>query len=197
MLTDLQRAVWEDRVVELAYGPAGGETPRRLEAWALVVKVDVWYLVAKREGAPVKAMKTFRVTRIRSLRVTDRSFLRDPDFRPAAYWERASAQFESRAGDVRPYAVRLLADPELLWYFPAYLEGRYRFAETGERGRTVEVDFDSLDEARSVLAGLGSRVEVLEPAELREQLVLLAMAVLGRYGLGDPVREPPFRNPLA
>lgn len=42
--------------------------------------------------------------------------------------------------------------------------------------------FDWMDEAEAAIFRLGQLVEVIEPAELREQLLRLGRAVLGRYG---------------
>lgn len=55
LLPQLQRAVWDDHVIEVDYQPIGGRYGRReLEAYALVAKANLWYLVARKSGGEMR-----------------------------------------------------------------------------------------------------------------------------------------------
>src|SRR5690606_35676351 len=55
----LQQAVWEDSVITVNYQPVEANQSRRtLEAYALVAKANIWYLVARKPGSE---MRTYRV----------------------------------------------------------------------------------------------------------------------------------------
>jgi predicted DNA-binding transcriptional regulator YafY len=198
ILRPLERAVWNDSLVEITYRSVKEAKTRTVEAWALVVKVGVWYLIAKEAGAPMKGMKTYRLSRILSLAVQEQRFSREKDFLPSRYWTSVSKEFEETLSKESRQCLVLVAVPtDLLWYFPSYLEGRYRTVDSLEDGRIrVELTFSSEDAARRHLLGLGGHIEVLSPETLKDSLILSAKGVLARYGRGDPVVEPRVRNPM-
>lgn len=200
VLRPLEQAVWEDHLVEIVYRSSNSMKARTVEAWALVAKIGIWYLVAKEPGAPIKTMKTFRLSRIHALEVREQTFSREKDFRPGHFWTSVSREFEqSMSKEFRP-CVAVLAVPEyLMWYFPSYLEGRFRVIQdaAADGHAHVEVSFSSEDTARRHLLGLGGHVAVTSPKSLKESLILSAKGLLARYGLGEPVDEPAVQNPLA
>ena len=74
---DIQKAVYEDRLIEVAYENFDGKISRRLLApYSLVCKSSVWYLLAERD----KELRVYRVTRIHSVRLLDKSFSTPPRF---------------------------------------------------------------------------------------------------------------------
>ncbi len=86
---DIQKAVYEDRLIEVEYENFDGKITQRLLApYSLVCKSSVWYLLAERD----KELRTYRVTRIHSVRLLDRSFSRRPDFDLPTYWRAQCAK---------------------------------------------------------------------------------------------------------
>src|SRR5690606_24929580 len=76
-LDELQRAVVAGRQVELGYADREGrESVRTVHPLGLVSKTSVWYLVAGTDAG----LRTFRVSRVRSVTVTDRPVERPEDF---------------------------------------------------------------------------------------------------------------------
>jgi predicted DNA-binding transcriptional regulator YafY len=74
---DLQQAVYEDRLIGTTYENFEGDiTERVLAPYSLICKSSLWYLVAERD----QELRTYRVTRFRSVRLLDQSFSRRPDF---------------------------------------------------------------------------------------------------------------------
>lgn len=207
MLATLQQAVWEDRQIEVVYRPVDGTSRERvLDAYALVAKANIWYLVAKPPEVPVTGMRTYRVARLQRVTLREQHFSRDPIFDVEVFWHAACAQFEREAHErTPPCLVTLRVHPDVVWYFAGYLEGMYTWLDeaNADGWRTARVEFPSFDEARMRVLDLGSYVEVLEPTALREAVISTARAILlradGRLSDVDQAASPeaPRRNPLA
>lgn len=174
----LQQAVWEDRVISVAYQPVeGAQSGRTLEAYALVAKANLWYLVARK---PDGTVRTYRVSRFSDVTLTGATFTRDPAFDLAAYWDSARAQFEESSGLMNPsYPALLRVHDDMIWYFPAYMGGRHEIISAQEDWTMVRVQFDSLLDARMRVLGMGDSAVVVEPALLRDAVLAAARAVLG------------------
>jgi predicted DNA-binding transcriptional regulator YafY len=180
----LQKAIWEDLRVIISYQAVQDEPRTRLlEAYGLVAKANIWYLVAKKPETTLDTMHSYRLSRFLSVELADSTFNRDANFDLAAYWRDACARFEESAHYFNPpYTVRLRVDACMAWYFTAYMEGHYQKISMGEGWTTLSAAFDSCEEARRRLLGLGTHVEILEPAELRRGMIAMAAEILAQYG---------------
>ncbi len=175
-LSLVQQAVWEDEELEISYEKAEGERRTRcVYPYALVCKFSNWYLVGK---LPDGAFRTFRVSRLRAVRMTGVRFERDREFRVKQYWEESSRSFESQFEANYPVLLRIPSD--LLTYFEWYLTGRYSSLESPDaQGRLLlKIQFYGLHEARSTVMGLGTDVEVVEPRELLENILAYSRAFI-------------------
>jgi predicted DNA-binding transcriptional regulator YafY len=168
----LQRAVWEERRVRIAY--RHGELAldehgeRTLEPLGLVAKGSAWYLVAGIDGG----VRSYRVSRVREAELLDEPFTRPPGFDLAAFWEQSTETFRQR---LPRFEVVIRAESIDLLRTMLRYGGIDRI--DGDR---IHLHFDSPDVARATLLGLGTSVEVLEPASLREAIVEAARAVAAR-----------------
>ncbi len=174
----LQQAVWEDRQVEVSYQPViGAESGRRLDAYALVAKANIWYLVGRK---PDGEMRNYRVSRLHSVALTDAPFERDPTFDLPSYWKASCEQFERTSMENSPPFVTLLrVEPSAFWFFPGYMEGRYQQIGTDDDGwLRLRVVFDSLEHARTQVLGFGTHAEALEPKALHRSVLETAAAIL-------------------
>jgi len=188
-LAVLQRALWDDRCVSLHYRDGDGkETTRRIEPLGLVAKAGVWYLVA-RSG---EDMRTFRAERIIAASEMEERFVRPPDFDLERYWNAWTAEFEKRPASYL-VTVRLLEDPgsrppgavadvlERLTYLEAKID---------REARTARIWFPGPESALANVLHLASQVEVLEPLELRERIVMSAGELLARYAPAAAFAQP-------
>jgi predicted DNA-binding transcriptional regulator YafY len=182
-LQSLSTAVWEDRRITVQYrrGP-DRVVERALEPLGLVLKGGVWYVVAGANGQP----RTYRVSRIASLELSDHHFERPDDFDLSAFWTDSIAAFE-RSVDRLEVVIRVQPD-----HLGALAETVGQGAMRGavvlpgadpEGWSRLRLKLDWPDEAHEQLLRLGPAVEVLEPAELRTRVVDAAQGVLERYGL--------------
>lgn len=178
----LQEAVWNDRRVEVIYQPVESHSdPRVLEAYGLVAKANVWYLVGREAG---KDMRNFRVSRFDEVWLLDGHFERDRDFDLAEYWLESCRRFEARMGETfPPYKTMLRVHRDTVWFFPAYMNNKFeRVGEPDEEGWVqLRVNYESVGDAVARILGLGDGVEVLSPEELREKVIETARAVVRFY----------------
>jgi len=184
LLHVLQDAVWHERRLRMKYrrGVGCGPAPERVvDPLGLVAKGSVWYLVAGVEGE----VRSYRASRIEEAEATDEPCRRPEGFDLAEFWERSASEF--RAALPR-YAATLRVSPEV---FPRLgFAGRFaRVEPAGEADEEgwlpVVVRFDTEEMACEYALSFGPRVEVLDPPELREQVVKLARGVLDFYADKD------------
>ncbi|HEY2100490.1 MAG TPA: WYL domain-containing protein [Pseudonocardia sp.] len=182
-LSDLATALWRDQRIAVRYRRWGhDEVDRILDPLGLVLKAGVWYLVA---GGPTGAPRTYRVSRVLSLRTSPGRTHRPPDFSLAEFWRTRSA--ELRAALWRAEATVRLSPRglELVPVLLGQLEARAVAESAGEPAGdgwvTATLPIESTRHAESVLLCLGAEVEVLAPPELRERLAAVARALVARY----------------
>lgn len=185
-LVVLREAVRSGLQVVVVYEPPGrpaGE--RRLHPHGLVCKRGVWYLVAT---APA-GLRTYRVSRVREVRVTEEPVIRPPGFDLAATWAELQEGFLSRIP--APVVVRVSIEAALLGRLRATV-GSWWPVEEGpldEHGRAeATMRFPSAAVAARELVGLAGHMEVLSPDELRSELASIGRQLVERYGPPAPAR---------
>ena len=150
-LPALADCVWRGCRVRLRYRERGGAVRRTVDPLGLVLKGGAWYLVARRSAG----MRVYRVSRVAAVQALDEAFERPSDFELAAYWDEWSRAFE----DGLP---------------------RVEVTVRTERGDEV-LEFENLREAYRVLLARGARIEVLEPAELRDRIAATSRELAALY----------------
>ncbi|MFI6733437.1 helix-turn-helix transcriptional regulator [Nonomuraea sp. NPDC050451] len=176
-------AVWNERRIQVRYRrwKAPQEVERRLDPYGLVVKAGRWYLVA-RAGEDVR---TYRVSQILDLHPLPEGFTRPDGFDLAAYWQGYLAEFEARLrrGEavlrLSPHGVERV--PNLMT--PGVVAAARESAQPpDEEGWTrVTVPIESIEHALAEFLRLGTDVEVLAPAELRDRMAATAAELAARY----------------
>ncbi|HZG75184.1 MAG TPA: WYL domain-containing protein [Paenibacillus sp.] len=173
-LPALYDAVWSGRAVRMRY--AEDEAERDLLPYGLVAKGNAWYVVGSTGGE----MRTYRVSRVASLRPTEETFERPEDFDLEAYWAASIRTFRERL-PVFPVRLRLSKDAmDRL--------KRMRFAgvdiaaEEGERF-VVEANLQTIEYAVDCLLRLGGEgAELLDPPELRDAMRAAVRRLADAYG---------------
>jgi predicted DNA-binding transcriptional regulator YafY len=174
----LKEAVWNDLILDATYQNWEG-IPKSvsLAPYSLVYKVGNWYLVAANQ--PSGALRTYRAARLGDIRVRDEHFERPLDFDIAAYWAGASESFKQ---GLPAYPAKLRVRRTAMLYFQQVLAGRYEIVEELEGWLVLQVRYMVFEEARTSVLGLGTDVEVIEPAELHAAVLDLARALVDKYG---------------
>ena len=174
----LQEAVWQERKVHLTYQRGDNATVERLaDPLGLVAKGTTWYLVAAVEGE----IRSFRVSRVRTVIVSGQPCVRPPDFDLAAYWTQSTTNF---VANLPRYPVKVRMSPASLEQ--VYHAGRYaqieRIEPADEEGWiTVHLVFQTEGSACGYLLSFGPQIEILEPPELRAKVIELAESMVAFY----------------
>jgi len=167
MLPIVQDAVARDRKLVFQYKPSGRERAERIvDPLGLVAKGNAWYLVARAEAG----FRTYRVSRIEEAKILEQPSERPPDFDLADYWNASTKRFQE-GWQKCPATLRL--EPRAAGWVKSWHMVSPKQAEEkpdAEGWITLSVQFDHENEARFFVLGLGSRVEVIEPASLRERV---------------------------
>ncbi len=173
----LQRAVVDGVQVRLRYvGRDRPESERIVHPLGLVAKGSVWYLVAGTEAG----QRTFRVGRVRAVTVTDEPVERPEGFDLAETWRSIVAEIDERRA---PFKAIARTDHEMVGWLRSILGSRLSVGEESTDGRVeVEIRSWSAHSVASELAAFGSRVEVLRPPEVREELARIGAELTQRYG---------------
>ena len=167
-------ALWRGRRLRFQYEKSNGDASgREVDPLGLVARGNHWYLIAARAGET----RTYRVSRSHSAELLEQPAERPAGFDLAAYWDASAVQFREH---LPRYDATFLVAPDVLPWV------RYRgwrlIEETleGDRHR-VRLRFDSSLEARQFALAFGPELEVVEPAELKDEVVAAAAAVVAAY----------------
>ncbi|MGH3491293.1 MAG: helix-turn-helix transcriptional regulator [Actinopolymorphaceae bacterium] len=166
----LQRAVWSDRVIQIRYGSAPASVP--VAPLGLVRHGTTWYLVARREDE----FRTYRVSRLQDIVLSDESFERPPDFDLAAHWREAAESFaETFPVFVVSLRLRGAALKRARW---VYARSKTISEPDADRWADAELDFGDEENALTAVRTLGNDVIVRAPESLRQAAVDTARAFL-------------------
>jgi predicted DNA-binding transcriptional regulator YafY len=155
----LQEAAFADRVIEFQYERHDGRAaPARVEAYALVAKSGLWYLVAKRDGET----RCYRASRMSAVAVTGDRFARDPDFDVRAWWPLHSREF---AREFSAYRFVVEVNKNELKVIRSMAPGRALVLREGDPAE-VEVGVESEWYAALIVLGIQGRCSIKEPAGL-------------------------------
>jgi predicted DNA-binding transcriptional regulator YafY len=179
-LPAIAQAVWGERRIAMRYESWKGEVSRRVDPLGLVLKAGIWYLAAQ-VGMGVR---TYRLSNILDLEVTDEAFERPADFDLAAWWLAATKRFEKElvtdTAQLRVSASGLRALRDLGAAVSSAAEASA--SEPDESGwRRVTIPIESIAHAAAQVLRLGAQAEVLKPAALRREVVERVAAVAALY----------------
>jgi predicted DNA-binding transcriptional regulator YafY len=91
LLPMVQDAVTRDRKLRIEYRKAGGErSDRVVDPLGLVAKGSTWYLVAQTSAG----LRTFRVSRIETAKISEKACERPAHFDLAEYWKASTERFQ-------------------------------------------------------------------------------------------------------
>ncbi len=164
-LADIQTAVVTARQVELHYvDRVGADTTRTVAPLGLAAKGARWYLVADTDAG----RRTFRVDRVRAVRLLDEPVVRPDDFDLTTAWSEVADRIETLR---HPVTARAHLRHDLI-ALASWLFGT-RFVLGGpvdDIWVEVEIRGPGVLGLAGELAGFGGGLVVQEPLELRERL---------------------------
>ncbi|MBW8698373.1 Bifunctional ligase/repressor BirA [Streptomyces sp. MBT84] len=165
-LASVAAAVWARRAAVLRYRRwrSPEEIDRRVEPYGL--KAGRWYLVAGGSSG----IRTYRVDQILDIGPLQERFAVPDGFDLVAYWNSYLADFRAR----------LHTGKALVRLSP---EGARRLGvtPTSDGWTDARVPIESIDHAHGEFLRLGTDVEVMAPAELRDRIAATVRTLAARY----------------
>jgi predicted DNA-binding transcriptional regulator YafY len=176
-LVALQQAVIDGVQVSLDYGRRdGARSLRVVHPWGLVVKNQVWYLIA----GTASGQRTFRVSRVLSVDPTNEPVQRPEGFDLEAAWHGIMSTLDEKRA---PATVRVQTDVETLDILRYMFGTRLVSGPVDAMGRIeAEIRGHSEEAVARQLSGLGGRFEVLSPPSLRTHLADIGRTLTEHYG---------------
>ena len=180
-LSTIYRALSAERRLQLTFQAGfGTEIQLEMAPYGLVAKANVWHLVGEADGR----LRTLKVSDITGAEMLSEAAEVPADFDLAACWKAWCETYERR----RPsYPVTARIAPGLAANL-RYVFGEQAGAILAQAGppdaggwREATLPFESIEDARTRLLGLGRAVEVLAPQALRVSLVDYARQVVDFY----------------
>jgi predicted DNA-binding transcriptional regulator YafY len=169
-LDSLRAAIWKDECLNINYRRSNQEVRDYLvEPYALVVKVDTWYLI----GRVKRETRVFRISRMLSLQATGTHFTRDSEFDLQKFWSHWCEKFEKNPPNSFPVELQISAKgkEQLLNSFGHWFRQRLEPLGDQFKGRKpVTLDFDREETALRILFDLVFEADIVSPVTLRRKL---------------------------
>ncbi|MGJ4752151.1 helix-turn-helix transcriptional regulator [Leptospira kmetyi] len=170
----IQEAVWQEKKIVLRYRSDEESKKRIILPLGLVAKGKTWYLVAKYG----KEFRTFRISRILEAKLGE-SFDRPKKFDLEKYWQESTRNFFSK---LPSYPVLLRIKTERFDFFKMISYGRIlEYSKLNSEWTEVKADLETKEWALHHVLGLGDSAILLEPKELKTELINAAEKIAGSY----------------
>jgi predicted DNA-binding transcriptional regulator YafY len=203
-LREVANAVWTERLIHISYQSWNARVQRELKPLGLILKAGTWYLAAIAKAAPAKReltprestkgsaktntdlkVRTYRITNILQIEVSDVRFKRPAQFDLDAYWRDSLSKFHAELNRmqatlaVSPQALtRLTNERAKLTVLPK----SEALNDSPAGWQTVLMPIESIEHGARQCLGFGADVVVLEPTALRDKIQSEARAISARYG---------------
>jgi len=176
LLSIAQEAVWEERAMRLSYQRGDSVAERIVHPLGLVAKRNVWYLIGEVDGEK----RTYRISRLLDAVMLEEQFERPTNFDLAEYWEQSMGEFKQK---LPQYPAVITLHEALL---TRLAKERYvKIVESSPAQKPnwllAHVVFQVLESACEIVLSYGSRIEVAQPAELRQKVIDEAKAIHNLY----------------
>jgi len=173
-------AMKENKVLEVDYHPFIGEWgPRHIMPYALKMYNRRWYILGYVEQS--KGIRQLALDRIEELNITDQTFKIPEDFNAEAYYEDSVGIYVD--GNLKPQKVKIRAFKPHDSYMRSLPLHHSQVEIKGDSKDYTDFSYRLCltPDLTSQLLGMGSWIEVLEPMELREELINKTNEMLNRY----------------
>jgi predicted DNA-binding transcriptional regulator YafY len=165
--SELQKAMFEDYQIQAVYENFNGEVAERLlEPYSLVAKAAQWYLIAKHN----QAFRLYRVTRFRRVIVQNSHFDREDGFDLIQFWHDHIKEFREAIAECT-FTLRI--HPARLGFVQSLMAGHFQITGTDPQNgwKTLRFQVESMDLAKMLVFGLGNQAVIVDPPELREEIL--------------------------
>jgi predicted DNA-binding transcriptional regulator YafY len=174
----LTEATQKQRIVEFDYKGLGKERTlgRRVQPFHVACVDNRWYLIGHDLGK--KGMRTFALTRMQQIKMTDKPFTRPADFDANAYLQGSFGIFKGEENfqvivDFDSWAADLIRERK--WHPTQQL------IELPDGQLRLTMQLNNLEEVERWILSWGEHATVLEPKELRNRLHEITLKFSAKY----------------
>lgn len=181
LLPLIQTAVLSDSIVYICYERNNGtQLEREVQAYGLVAKAAVWYLVGAHDGK----WRTYRLSRILDCQLRDTSFIRDEDFQLVDYWREAWQGF---VGSFSKFFITIKIREHMRKDIVNHpLFSAVSMGESVDGWFRAESYFDSREQALIVLMSLARDIQIIDPPDLHDELLSALRVALDNLTINRP-----------
>lgn len=176
----IKKSVLGLKKLKLDYKKYDGEVSERIiRPYGVVVKNSQWYVTAFCEVK--KEIRVFKCSRIINIEILKESFGMPKNFCLEEFWNNSKQSFMKQASleiehNTYPVKIKLYEEKKKL------LEGFNILSYMNiENNWFYDIDMISFETACSVIFSFSDRIEVLEPAELRDYIIRKTNKILYLY----------------
>ena len=181
MLSSLNRATFEHRVVEIRYKSMGQQRSRKrtIEPHAICLFDNCIYILAADAADPDSPVKTFKLDRVAGVKLLDQRFTPRPDFDPDQYFDNSIGIF--RNAKTKKFRIRVTAQRAEL-AVDVLQHPKQRVTEAADGSIMIEIEAAYEEEILPLVLGLGEHAEILIPKSSRDKIAAIAHALAAKYG---------------
>lgn len=176
----IHQAIWTQNKISISYRlPFEVTAERILEPLGLVAKANNWYLVYYRDHT----IRVLLLENLLDVTVLDENFERPEAFDLGVFWSNWCRDYEAN----RPQCtIELRFAPSIVSYLPhifgSQIKDKIQEAKQDEDGwHVMDLEFESIEQARMHVLSLGGAVEVIRPTALRLSVRDFATQILSIY----------------
>lgn len=169
-IATIQDAIENRHIIEFDYYAPSGESKRSIEPYYVVFKWSSWYVYGwclKR-----KDYRLFKLNRMDKVRETDKDFV----CRNAPV-----PDLSSELAFPRNFLLKALFEADMKWRLVEEF-GPDCYEVQGDGRLLLTQDYSDINDLTMWMLTFGDKVEVLEPAEVRERLKEIAESMIETYG---------------
>lgn len=173
IIQDLQKAIWNTTEISIKYSKPNEVKEVRLQPLGLVNKKGIWYLIAIDD-----IIKTYKISSIVDLSITNIEFHRPCDFNLEEYWKTSTSNFIEK---IPKYRFTIETTKEILYH----IENRkfISILDIKDNNNSIHLvlEFNAKWQAVEFVLGYGDKVQVVEPEEVKLEVIKTAESILAMY----------------
>jgi len=178
-LAQLRQGVWQDRWVKTTFLRIRGIiVTREIAPYALVAKSSTWNVIWAGRDAK---LRVDRASTVIDAALLDEKFTRPEDFDLSVFWSKWVSTAEANRA---VFSVVAIAKQDVISMLEREI-GKGRLAkltiQEPDNRQRVELKFEFLTQARSILLSFGGAIEVLSPEALRRSMADFGEQIQSAY----------------
>jgi len=172
-IQQVQSAVLADKIIDITYQRGDGQTVNRtIDAYGMVAKSNVWYLIGKHG----EQFRSYRVSRIQKLVISETQFKRDTQFDLEQFWQSHTQSFINSIPNY-PVVLYILKDQQQWVCSFLSLEPTQLSPTDHPNWLQATVQFDTQQQAIVSLIGIAQQIRIIEPVGLYDALVTFSKVI--------------------